>query len=97
MDWFILNVEAIVEVDITALDALEDLRAEVTSRGITFGLAHVKQDLLDDLDAYGLTTTIGPQMIFPTMRAAITAHETRPAGPRQPPGADQGTGRSPSE
>ncbi|MCM3882338.1 sulfate permease [Frankia sp. R82] len=94
VDWFVLNVEAIVEVDITALDALEDLRAELTRRGITFGLAHVKQDLLDDLDAYGLTTAIGPEMIFPTMRAAVTAHEARRTDPAHPPrlapGAKQG-------
>ncbi|MCK9901568.1 sulfate transporter [Parafrankia colletiae] len=77
VDWFVLNMEAIVEVDITALDALEDLRAEVTGRGIAFGLAHVKHDLLDDLTAYGLTAKVQPEMIFPTMRAATAAHRLR--------------------
>lgn len=80
VDWFVLNMEAIVEVDITALDALEDLRAEVTSRGITFGLAHVKHDLLADLTAYGLTTNVAPDMIFPTMRAATAAHRQHSDG-----------------
>ncbi|WP_462166607.1 SulP family inorganic anion transporter [Frankia sp. AiPs1] len=94
VEWFILNMEAIVEVDITALDALEDLRAEITRRGIAFGIAHAKLDLLGDLDAYGLTASIGPEMIFPTMRAAVTAHETRHADPPQPPRTDPGTSRS---
>ncbi|MEX5634238.1 SulP family inorganic anion transporter [Parafrankia sp. FMc2] len=80
VDWFVLNMEAIVEVDITALDALEDLRAEVTGRGVAFGLAHVKHDLLDDLTAYGLTAKVQPEMIFPTMRAATAAHRPRPEG-----------------
>ncbi|CAM5651328.1 hypothetical protein KAURM247S_02339 [Kitasatospora aureofaciens] len=53
--WFVLDTEANVEVDITALDSVEALRRELTARGIVFGLARVKQDLLDDLDAYGLT------------------------------------------
>jgi sulfate permease, SulP family len=47
--WFVLNTEAIVEVDFTALEAVEAVRAELTSRGIVLALARVKQDLLDDL------------------------------------------------
>jgi len=75
VDWFILNVEANVEVDITALDALEELRAELAGRGIVVALARVKQDLLDDLTAYGLTGTIGPDLLFPTLPAAVAAYE----------------------
>ena len=45
--WFVLNTEAIVEVDITAADALEALRSELADRGIVFALARVKQDLRD--------------------------------------------------
>jgi sulfate permease, SulP family len=47
--WFVPNTEAIVEVDFTALEAVEAVRAELTSRGIVLALARVKQDLLDDL------------------------------------------------
>ena len=43
--WFVLNAEANVEVDLTALDALDQLRAELESRGIVFAMARVKQDL----------------------------------------------------
>ena len=34
VEWFVLNAEANVEVDLTALDALDQLRAELTRRGI---------------------------------------------------------------
>ncbi len=37
--WFVLNTEANVEVDITALDAVDDLRQDLTDRGIVFALA----------------------------------------------------------
>ena len=57
--WFLLNTEAIVEVDITAVDALESLRHELVGSGIVLALARVKQDLLDELVAYGLTESIG--------------------------------------
>jgi len=72
--WFVLNVEANVEVDSTGLDALEDLRADLTGRGIVFGLARVKQDLLAALDAYGLTAAIGAERIFPTLPTAVAAY-----------------------
>ena len=69
-----LNVEANVEVDITALDAMDALRAELTDRGIVFALARVKRDLLDALDAYGLTEKIGADRIFPTLPTAVAAY-----------------------
>lgn len=71
--WFVLNVEANVEVDLTALDAVEQVRAELAARGIVFALARVKQDLRVALDAAGLTTRIGPDHLFPTLPTAVEA------------------------
>ncbi|MFG2788176.1 SulP family inorganic anion transporter [Streptomyces sp. NPDC048419] len=72
--WFLLNAEANVEVDITALDAVDRLRQELTRRGIVFALARVKQDLLDQLEAYGLAEAVGRELIFPTLPTAVTAY-----------------------
>lgn len=74
--WFVLNTEANVEVDITALDAVDELRRELAHRGIVFALARVKQDLLDDLTAYGLADTVGSERIFPTLPTAVAAYRT---------------------
>lgn len=73
--WFVLNTEANVEVDITALDAVDELRRELTRRGVVFALARVKQDLKDDLDTYGLTKSVGSERIFPTLPTAVAAYE----------------------
>ncbi|GGW08585.1 hypothetical protein GCM10010230_55770 [Streptomyces narbonensis] len=70
-----LNTEANVEVDITALDSVDGLRRELSGRGIVFALARVKQDLLDDLDAYGLTESVGADLIFPTLPTAVAAYQ----------------------
>jgi MFS superfamily sulfate permease-like transporter len=72
--WFVLNTEANVKVDITALDAVGDLRRELTSRGIVFALARVKQGLLDDLRAYGLADSVGADRIFPTLPTLVAAY-----------------------
>ncbi len=75
MQWFILNAEANVEVDITAVDALENLRATLAERRIVFAMARVKQDLRVYLDAAGLVDRIGADRIFPTMPTAVQAFE----------------------
>lgn len=67
VQWFVLNTEANVEVDITALDAVDALRRELERRGIVFALARVKEDLRDDLDAYGLTASVGAGRLYPTL------------------------------
>ncbi|WP_343243683.1 sulfate permease [Streptomyces sp. SID13726] len=72
--WFVLNAEANVEVDITALDAVDELRRQLTDRGVVFALARVKQDLLNDLKAYGLADAVGPELIFPTLPTAVAAY-----------------------
>ncbi|MGW0627042.1 SulP family inorganic anion transporter [Streptomyces sp. NPDC002758] len=72
--WFVLNAEANVEVDITALDAVDELRRELTGRGIVFALARVKQELLDDLQAYGLLASVGKDLVFPTLPTALAAY-----------------------
>jgi high affinity sulfate transporter 1 len=73
--WFVLNAEANVEVDITALDAVDDVRRELKRRGIVFAFARVKQDLRHDLDVYGLTESVGADLIFPTLPTAVAAYE----------------------
>ncbi len=73
--WFVLNVEANVEVDFTALEALDTVRRELIRRGAVFALARVKQDLLARLTAFGLTEKIGPEFLFPTLPTAVSAFE----------------------
>ena len=73
VEWFVLNTEAIVEVDITAVDVLEDLRRELTDRGIVVALARVKQDLRDELAPTGFLERIGEDRIFLTLPTTVDA------------------------
>jgi MFS superfamily sulfate permease-like transporter len=88
--WFVLNTEANVEVDITALDAVDELRRELVGRGVVFALARVKHDLLDDLRAYGLEESVGTDLIFPTLPTAVAAYRTWCEG--RAPGGDGARG-----
>ncbi|MGN6574988.1 MAG: SulP family inorganic anion transporter [Nocardioides sp.] len=74
VEWFLLNMEANVEVNLTALDALEDLRRELAGRGIVVALARVKQELHDDLDAAGFTDRLGADRIYMTLPTAVAGY-----------------------
>jgi sulfate permease, SulP family len=74
VEWFMLNAEANVEVDITAIDTVEELRAELDRRGIVFAMARVKQDMRADLAAAGLVERVGDDRIFPTLPTAVQAY-----------------------
>jgi high affinity sulfate transporter 1 len=73
--WFVLNVEANVEVDFTALEALDAVREEIIRQGAVFALARVKQDLLARLRAFGLADKIGEERLFPTLPTAVQAYQ----------------------
>lgn len=71
--WLILNTEAIVQIDITGVDALDGLCTDLAERGIVLALARLKQDLRDDLAPTGLLERIGEEHIFPTLPTAVAA------------------------
>ena len=93
--WFVLNAEANVQIDITAIDALEELRQGLADRGVIFALARVKHALDLDLERAGLVERVGRDRIFPTLPTAVEAyaqwyqHRTgcRPTGLPTSPGA----------
>ena len=77
VEWFVLNMEANVEIDITAIDMLVELREELTAKNITFAMARVKQDLYLELERAGFLTGITAEHIYPTLPTAIDAFERR--------------------
>ncbi|HEX9258755.1 MAG TPA: SulP family inorganic anion transporter [Acidimicrobiales bacterium] len=80
VEWFLLNAEAIVSVDITAADAIDDLRDRLTERGVQFTMARAKQDLQRELRRTGALDRIGAEWIFPTLPTALDAFNERARG-----------------
>ena len=77
VEWFVLNMEANVEIDITAIDMLSELRAELAAKNITFAMARVKQDLYLELERAEFLKNIPAEHIYPTLPTAIAAFEQR--------------------
>jgi len=72
--WFLLNAEAIIEIDITAVDALESLRQELVGQGVVFAIARMKHDVQATLLPTGLLDRVGEEHVFPTLPTAVDGY-----------------------
>jgi MFS superfamily sulfate permease-like transporter len=72
-EWLLINAEANVQVDLTALDALDELRAELAHRGIVVALARVKSEVAHDLNRAGVLDRIGTDRVYATLPTAVSA------------------------
>lgn len=72
--WLLLNMEANTEVDITGLDALEQLRSHCARAGVTLALVRVKHEVELDLVRHGVGKKIGLDRIYPTLPTAVAAY-----------------------
>jgi sulfate permease, SulP family len=85
--WFVLNIEAVSEIDITGVDALENLRRELGSRNIVFGLARLKTELGQVLARAGFLDRIGEDRVYATLPTAVEAYQEWCQA--QPPSEDE--------
>lgn len=75
--WLLLNAEAIVYLDSTAVDALARLHEQLSERGIVLAVARAKGPVRDLLQRTGLAASIGEEHMFPSVRAGVRAYEER--------------------
>lgn len=71
--WFLLNVEANTQLDLTAIDALEEVRRALEARGVVVALARVKQDTRDELARAGFLERLSGRA-YPTLPTAVEAY-----------------------
>ncbi len=88
VSWFVLNAEANVQIDITAIDVLDELLRRLEEQGVRLCLARVKHEVYVDLERGGFIGRLGSGRIYPTLPTAVEAYATwyekqhghRPAG-----------------
>jgi len=77
----ILNMEANVELDTTALNVLEELHDTLAADCIDLWLARVKNDVLTPMQDHGVSAVVGEDNMYPTMGEAVQRYrETHLAG-----------------
>lgn len=74
--WFVLNAEAVSDVDGTAVDVLESLRRELDERGIVVALARVEHAVRVLLERDGFIDRMGAEHVYPTLPTAVEAYRS---------------------
>jgi len=73
IDWLLIDAEAIVDIDVTAVEALSKLQSELEGKGVVMAIARASQPLQEILQRAGLTERIGSSYFFPTVRTGVRA------------------------
>ncbi|CAN5477155.1 SulP family inorganic anion transporter [soil metagenome] len=74
VEWYLLNFEANVQIDLTSIDALDEMRSELEGKGIVLALARVKHEMHRELERAGFVDRIGADRIFATLPTAVIAY-----------------------
>ncbi len=68
---FVFDMEAINVIDMTGLEALEEIRSHLASKGIAFAVARAKVEVRDKLSRAGYSDRIGATNFHPSVRSAV--------------------------
>jgi len=75
--WLVAAAAPVTDVDSTAADMLQELRAELLSAGVTLCFAQMEGPVKDRLRQYGLYDQIGAAHFFPTLGQAVDRYVTQ--------------------
>ncbi len=64
-----------MDIDITAADALEELRKELDRRGIVVGIARMKEELREELSSTPFLQRVPSSRIFATLPTTVEAYQ----------------------
>jgi SulP family sulfate permease len=73
--WFLVDMQAVWEIDVTAAEALSRLAKELQQRGITLQVARANRPLREKLARIGLAEQLGPDGYHPSVHAAVAAFQ----------------------
>ena len=73
--WFIVDAEAITNLDYSAARVVEELKKNLTDAGVALGFARLPWNTRADFDRHHVTEAIGPSWIFKRLHDALDAFE----------------------
>jgi sulfate permease, SulP family len=77
VSWLVLDADAITHVDATGLDALGDVAKDLKRDEITLVMARLRTRMEEQFEDAGVLDVIGPGHLYPTVRAAVEACDSR--------------------
>jgi SulP family sulfate permease len=80
--WFLLDAQAVTDIDVTAVEALHSLNEELRKQGIALKIAHANRPLRQLLDRTGLTGEIGADSFFPSVHECVESYSAEFSEPK---------------
>ncbi len=77
--WFLLDAQAITDIDVTAAEALHAVHRELQRKHIALKIAHANRPLLSVLEHTGLAREVGTQSFFASVHEGIDAFQAEQA------------------
>ncbi len=77
VEWVVMNAEAWMFLDSTAVDAIKQLQSDLEQVGVTLCFARLKGRQREIFADTGLTDRVGVSHFFPTVQSAVTAFQAR--------------------
>ncbi len=71
--WFLVDMQAVWEIDVTAAEAMSRLAQELQQKGISLRIARANRPLREKLEKIGLAEQLGAEAYFPSVHAAVEA------------------------
>ncbi len=71
--WFLIDMQAVWEIDVTATEALTRLAAELQKGGVALKIARANRPLREMLDRIAIQGQPGETVYFPSVHAAVEA------------------------
>lgn len=69
--WFLLDAQAITDIDVTAAEALHSLNEELRQQGIALKVAHANRPLRDVLERIGFTQELKEESFFHSVHECV--------------------------
>src|SRR5882724_102624 len=76
--WFLLDAQAITDIDVTAAEALHALNVELQQRGIALKFAHANPPLRKILQQIGFAGEVSEESFYPSVHECVSAFENKP-------------------
>ncbi len=73
--WFLIDAQAITDIDVTATELLQNLMEELHARGVILKIARANRPLRDILKRIGVTHDLGQENFFSSVHKAIEAFQ----------------------
>lgn len=72
--WFVLDAQAIIDIDTTGAEVLKQTLTLLKNQGVTFALSRACKPIMSLLKQYEMLEQIGENRLYPTNRQAVSAY-----------------------